>query len=73
MIGLSRLVIRLFGFFAICPTERELLSRHVGTHRHQRFIDAALASQGLARRVGQAHWAAPSDTRSRPSYRRLLA
>ena len=26
-------MIRLFGFFAICPTERELLSRHVETHR----------------------------------------
>jgi len=57
-LALSRLVIRLFGFFAICPTERELLSRHVETHRHQRLHDAALASHGRARRVGQAHWAA---------------
>ena len=36
--------------------ERELLRRHLGTHRHQRFHDAAVPGHGLARRAGQAHW-----------------
>ena len=35
--------------------ERELLRRHLGTHRHQRSHDAAVPGHGLARRVGQAH------------------
>ena len=34
---------------------RELLRRHLGTHRHQRSHDAAVPGHGLARRVGQAH------------------
>ena len=33
-------------------------SRHLGTHRHQRPHGAAVPGHGLARRVGQAHWAA---------------
>ena len=35
--------------------ERELLRRHLGTHRYQRPHDAAVPGHGLARRVGQAH------------------
>ena len=37
---------------------RELLRRHLGTHRHQRSHGAAVPGHGLARRVGEAHWAA---------------
>ena len=58
MIGPEPLSDSIVWLFCNCPTERELLSRHVETHRHQCLHDAVLASHGRARRVGQAHWTA---------------